>query len=406
MGPGMRTTLRVVLCVVMAGCGADDIGDVYDGSGASEGGGAAGDGGGGGGSGSGSGSGVEPGQLTAGEWDDAANFAWYEHMLDTQFATMIDDAVLPLEQHMITTITDSLGQPIAGATIEIDGTPNRIVTGTDGRALLLPGFDGGSHMRVIAPDGGSIETDASATIVVPNAAGEPPEALDLAFVVDATGSMGDEISYLQAEIENIAVQVAAQHPGVSTRFGLVMYRDVGDEYVTRTFDFSSLASFKGHLLEQSAGGGGDYPEAAEAAMQEATTRLTWRGGNVARVLFQVADAPPHVEHSSAFLRSALVARAKGIRIFPVAASGVAVEAEYLMRSSALATLGRYLFLTDDSGIGDVHEEPRIPCFRVERLATLLARTIDSELTGAYIAPAPEDVLRESGFTDGRCTIPE
>jgi hypothetical protein len=394
-----------MLCVALTACGSlgspsgrsDDVGGAFG-----EGGGA-GSGGGGGSQGSGT---VEPGQLTAGEWDDGANLAWYEHLLDTQFANMIDAAVLPLDQRLVTTITDSLGQPIAGATIEIDGTPNRIVAGTDGRALLLPGFDGGAHLKITAPSGGSVLADAAASIVVPDAAGQPPAALDLAFVVDATGSMSDEITYLQAEIENIAVRVAAEHPGVSTRYGLVMYRDAGDEYVTRTFDFTSLTSFMSQLDQQSANGGGDYPEAAEAAMEDATRELSWRTGNVARVLFHVADAPPHEENSSAFLRTALAARAKGIRIFPVAASGVAFEAEYLMRSSALATLGRYLFLTDDSGIGNEHEEPRIPCYRVERLATLLARTIDSELTGAYIAPPAEDVVREVGYVDGACVIPE
>lgn len=399
----MRSNLRVFLCLMIAGCGASDISKSGEGGedGASSGGGSSG-----GGGSTGSGTQVEPGQLTAGEWDDAANLGWYEHMLDTQFAAMLEGAVLPLDQRMITTITDSLGQPIAGATIAIDGTTNSLITGTDGRALLLPGYDGGTRLRITAPGGSSIVTDASATIVVPDAAGAPPDSLDLAFVVDATGSMGDEIQYLQAEIENIAVRVAAEHPGVSTRFGLVMYRDVGDEYVTRVFDFSSLASFHGHLLEQSAGGGGDYPEAADRAMQDATSRLTWRTGNVARVLFHVADAPPQPENASAFLRASLVARARGIRIFPVAASGVAIEAEYLMRSSALATLGRYLFLTDDSGIGNAHEEPRIPCYRVEHLSTLLARTIDSELTGAYTTPATDDILRESGYVDGHCAFPE
>ncbi len=399
----MRATLPVLFLLTIAGCGSSDIAEFSYGGDDT---GAAGEGGAGSGSGSQGTGTVEPGQLTAGVWDDAANLAFSEHLLDTQFAGMIDAAVLPLDQRQITTITDSLGQPIAGATIEIDGTPNRIVAGTDGRALLLPGFDGGTHLRVTAPDGASIVTDASTTIVVPDGAGAPPTALDLAFVVDATGSMGDEITYLQAEIENIAVRVAAEHPGVSTRYGLVMYRDVGDEYVTRTFDFTSLTSFKSQLNQQSANGGGDYPEAAEAAMEDATRELSWRTGNVARVLFHVADAPPHEENSSAFLRTALAARAKGIRIFPVAASGVAFEAEYLMRSSALATLGRYLFLTDDSGIGNTHEEPRIPCYRVERLATLLARTIDSELTGAYIAPAQEDIVREVGYVDGACALPE
>ena len=40
------------------------------------------------------------------------------------------------------------------------------------------------------------------------------------------------------------------------------------------------------------------------------------------------------------------------------------------------------------------------------LATLLARTIDSELTGAYIAPAAADIVREVGYADGQCVIPE
>ena len=126
----MRSNLRVLLCVVLVGCGSSDISDSsYEGGDDGAGAGSGGGGSSGGGSSGGSGTQVEPGQLTAGEWDDAANLGWYEHMLDTQFAPMIDAAVLPLDQRMITTITDSLGQPIAGATIAIDGTANSLITG-------------------------------------------------------------------------------------------------------------------------------------------------------------------------------------------------------------------------------------------------------------------------------------
>lgn len=390
----MRSNLRVFMILAVTGCGGGDS-SAYYGGGAEA----------GGTSGSGSGSGVEAGQLTAGEWDDAANLSWFEYMLDTQFSNLRPRGVLPLDGRMIATVTDEGGLPIAGATIEVVGTDRRVTAGTDGRVLLLPGFDGGARLRVTAPDGVTIETDASETLVVPGATGAAPASLDLAFVVDATGSMSDEIQYLQAEIRSIAARVAVLHPDVSTRYGLVMYRDTGDDYVTRVYDFSSLDPFHGNLLAQSAGGGGDYPEAAERAMHDAIAELGWRDGNVARVLFHVADAPPHDGEYSDFLNAALSARTRGIRIFPVAASGVALEAEYLMRSSALATLGRYVFLTDDSGIGNSHEEPRIPCYRVELLATVLARTIDSELTGAYIAPSPENVIRSVGYDNESCILP-
>lgn len=356
------------------------------------------------GSSEGQGHGVEPGQLTAGEWDDNANFEWFSYTLSRAFAVPAGKGNLDFGGRMVTTITDGDGHAIANAKIEIVGTQSSVVTGSDGRALLLPGVDGSAEtIRITTPDGATLQTAPAETIVVPGGVAARPDDLDLAFVVDATGSMGDEIRYLQAEIEHIASRVAESHPEVTTRFALIVYRDLGDDYVTRVFNFNSLASFKTNLNAQASGGGGDYPEAAEIAMEKAMTGLSWRDGNVTRLVFHVADAPPHDQNFVPFLTTARAARKAGIRIFPVAASGVALEAEYLMRSTALATLGRYIFLTDDSGIGNSHETPRIPCFRVERLATLLARTIDSELSGAFIAPAPEDILRTEGTFEGeRC----
>jgi hypothetical protein len=228
-------------------------------------------------------------------------------------------------------------------------------------------------------------------------------ALDLAFAIDTTGSMGDELSYIKTELKDIVGRVAADYPGVSIRYGLVLYRDQGDEYVTRVYPFTAnLDEFADHLAAQSASGGGDYPEAAAKGLADAVA-ANWRDGNVARVLFHIADAPPHDPDYGAFLDAANTARATNVRIYPVGASGVGIGAEYLMRVAALTTAGRYLFLTDDSGIGGSHEEPHIPCYQVQHLNDLMTRAIASELAGHYVEAEPTTILRTVGtWNHGVC----
>ena len=76
-----------------------------------------------------------------------------------------------------------------------------------------------------------------------------------------------------------------------------------------------------------------------------------------------------------------------------------------MRASAQLTGGRYLFLTDDSGVGGSHLEPTLPCFFVTRLNHAIARMIDIEMSGEYREPEPAAVLRTGGDpTDGACTL--
>lgn len=76
-----------------------------------------------------------------------------------------------------------------------------------------------------------------------------------------------------------------------------------------------------------------------------------------------------------------------------------------MRSAAQLTGGRYLFLTDDSGVGGLHLEPSIPCYFVTRLDAALLRMIDIELSGVYHEPAPQEILREGGDPqDGACAL--
>ncbi len=223
----------------------------------------------------------------------------------------------------------------------------------------------------------------------------PATELDIAFMIDTTGSMGDELKYLQSEIDGIAQSIKEKHPGMTPRFGLVLYKDQRDTYLTRSFDFQGLDAFRTNLMAQTVGGGGDYPEAVADGLAD-TLKLGWRAGAVARMTFWVADAPHHVGEETSVKSSIAAAAAKDVHVYPIAASGTDPRAEFTMRTAAQMTGGRYVFLTDDSGIGGAHAEPHIPCYHVTRFDGALVRMVESELTGTHVEPAKAEVLRSVG----------
>lgn len=234
----------------------------------------------------------------------------------------------------------------------------------------------------------------------------PHVTLDVSLVIDTTGSMGDELSYLQTEFVAISSAIEAKYPDAEQRWSLVLYKDEGDQYVTRWFDFRSDAlEFRGRLAEQSASGGGDFPEAPDAAF-EILNQLAWRSDpSTARLAFWVADAPHHAENAAALQTGIEGAMGQDIHIYPVASSGIDELTELTMRSAAQLTGGRYLFLTDDSGVGNSHKEPSIPCYFVTQLDAAILRMVDVEMTGTYREPTPDELVRASGDPhDGTCTL--
>lgn len=234
----------------------------------------------------------------------------------------------------------------------------------------------------------------------------PRQVVDATLVIDTTGSMGDELSYLAGEFESISGSIRAAFPDADQRWALIVYRDGGDAYVVRSIDFTGVAAdFATSLSLERADGGGDYPEAPDQGLA-ALAELSWRSsGSVARLAFWVADAPHHVEQAAA-MRSAIVsAKNAGIHLYPVAASGADELLEYTMRSAAQLTGGRYLFLTDDSGIGGSHKEPEIPCYFVTKLESALVRVVAMELSGQALEPAPAEILRAVGNPiAGQCVL--
>jgi Mg-chelatase subunit ChlD len=363
------------------------------------------------------GGGIEPGTLTTGVWDDNQNFDYYlEYLADLDGEQLPGRPVVEREDRLVVQVTDG-GRTLPGTVVTLVQGGNelaRTITGADGRALFFPTASGAVATTPLTVRGDlegqsaalAIEAGtAEAELVIQTAAMHRVEALDLTLIIDTTGSMGDEIRYLAVEIDAIAAEIASEFPNVDQRYGLVLYRDIGDEYVTRVFDFTSdLAEFRANLAAQSAAGGGDYPEALDQGLQ-AGVDLSWRDGKVARVAFLIADAPHHVGNEGAVRSAIFDASERGIRLYPVAASGADRLTEYTMRTMAQVTGGRFMFLTDDSGIGDPHLEPTIPCYHVTRFDQAMVRMIAIEITGEYIPVDPEDVIRTGGDPqDGRCTF--
>jgi len=206
-----------------------------------------------------------------------------------------------------------------------------------------------------------------------------PNAVDIAFVIDATGSMSDEMQYLQAELLDVINRVDTTHNNLNINIASVFYRDIGDDYITIKKDFSNTFNDAiNYIKEQSAGGGGDFPEAVHSAMDVAINDLSWSDDARTRIIFLVLDAPPHndekvIENLNDITKNAAK---KGVRIVPVTCSGINKSTEYLMRSMALATNGTYVFLTDDSGIGNPHIEPTTDKWDVEFFNDLIVRLIN------------------------------
>lgn len=231
--------------------------------------------------------------------------------------------------------------------------------------------------------------------------------LDVQLVLDTTGSMGDELSYLQSEFDSIATQVRTQFPNVTPRWSLVVYKDHGDEYVAKGFDFTADTNkFRQSLRAQSAGGGGDIPEAVVEGLSTGMKQQWRTAPNVAKLTFWVADASAHPGEGQKLGNVIRDAKNKGVHIYPVASSDADEAAEYQMRSAAQMTSGRYVFLTNDSGIGNSHAEPHIPCYNVSRLDHAIVRMIQVEMTGHYVEADARQVIRAVGQPNqaGTCQL--
>ena len=202
---------------------------------------------------------LQSGQLTAGDIDDNLNFDLY---LDYKKRTLSRYGEQSQEQHPLpdvrlsnrvpVLVVDSMGNPFSNAIVEVrndeDGVVFEIPASTSGRATLFPDIDfeqqqqqqeemavaesrqkstgDRASWRIAArpPSGGTCPDDcgeageigllealpdedakagdwtgADAVAVALPGKSSLPTQLDLALVIDTTGSMCDELEYLQTE---------------------------------------------------------------------------------------------------------------------------------------------------------------------------------------------------------------
>jgi hypothetical protein len=121
---------------------------------------------------------------------------------------------------------------------------------------------------------------------------EKGRPVDIVFAVDTTGSMGGLLDGAKRTVWSIANQVRSIDPNADIRVGLVAYRDLGDDYVTKNFALTDdLDAMYAELSSYQAAGGGDVPENVDAALYDAVHKMKWRSG-AKKMIFLVGDAPP------------------------------------------------------------------------------------------------------------------
>ena len=345
------------------------------------------------------------GVVTAGEWNDLDHWAfWSRLMLQGDYADKSDYWQMFTNQRVAVAVADASGQPVAGVRVKLMRTGNKkalweSVTDNHGRAECWlntwqkSNSVDASQLRIALDDRqmeeapivcgwdslGQLSQPLVNHYVCERAANTVKAQADIAFVVDATGSMGDEINFLKSDLLDIIGKAAARRPEQTIRTAALFYRDEGDDYLTRHSDFTTSAEKTTEFVsKQRAEGGGDYPEAVHTALERMLQDLSWSDQARTRLVFLVLDAPAHHEQSviSSLQKSIAACARQGIKVIPVAASGVDKNTEFMSRFFATLTGGTYVFLTNDSGVGGNHIEATVGDYDVEQLNELIIRLID------------------------------
>lgn len=337
------------------------------------------------------------GLLTAGEWNDLDNWKFWSTLLnENKYYEKTSYWKFYPKNLVAVQVVDGNNTAIANVPVELlKGGTVLFSTKTDnaGFAYCWQSLFANDNGEIVAEDYSLNINGASYTepvkftsqgdeqvnlnVVVSADAKQADAKADIAFIVDATGSMGDEIRFLISDL-NYIIDHASSGNNIALRTAALFYRDLQDEYITRYDDFSdNVSTTQEFVAKQKAGGGGDYPEAVDYALEASLQKLSWNESARARIAFLILDAPAHHKDNviESLQKSIALFAQNGIKIIPVAASGVDKDTEFMLRFFELATGGTYVFLTNDSGIGNKHIEASVGDYEVEKLADLMVRLI-------------------------------
>jgi VWA domain-containing protein len=126
--------------------------------------------------------------------------------------------------------------------------------------------------------------------------------LDVVFVIDATNSMEGVIAQAKERANDIigvitGVLAKDGKPPHNIRFGVVAYKDYGDEYgiaaakaIALTNDFDAVRDFIDQII---VGGGGDIPEPIHDALKAATSKKMGWTRKARSIIVLIGDSPVH-----------------------------------------------------------------------------------------------------------------
>ena len=349
------------------------------------------------------------GMITAGAWNDNDNYGMWCELFEQKQGEEENGKFFDFTKTENSWGYNSLNRvkvtvkigdaPVAGAKVVASNDDGDVlfsaVTDAKGNSYLFTSADSG-NVVVTSGEGSAAasftreERELSVDLSV---SAEKLNVIELMLVVDVTGSMGDEISFLKAELADVIGRIAANDSNTVIKLAMLFYRDTDDDVPFDYYDFVEVTESNGFdarqaaLERQKATGGGDYPEAVDEALDLAVSKQ-WSTGFTTKIIFHVLDAPAHNgdKYAQKLVNATKIAAEKGIRICPIICSGAAVETEYTMREAAIYTGGTFIFVTDDSGIGGAHHDPDIPNVTVELLNSLMVRLVNGYHTGNFDAP--------------------
>lgn len=123
--------------------------------------------------------------------------------------------------------------------------------------------------------------------------------VDIVFIVDVTGSMGEEINGVKSSMINFINGLESS--GLDAKVAIVPY----DDYVpTKDYtysppwlDLSNLSDASSYVGDLIAAGGGDFPENAYGAIMYAWNNVSWRPDSQ-RIFILLTDALSHYKGDS------------------------------------------------------------------------------------------------------------
>lgn len=338
--------------------------------------------------------------LRAGETDDNQSFGKYLDYL-RKYSPPAGAPWVDVRERYTIVVTDAQGRAVPDAEVRIPSAKFTARTDAGGQAVFFPNASGPQtpHSLEVGVDGAGSPVftrrpEGDIWRLTTNRGQQDRLTLDVAFVLDTTGSMSEEIERLRETISDVSQRVGKLPNRPRLRLGLVMYRDRNESYVTQTRPFTeSVDEFRGYLRDVRAEAGGDEPEDVNAALGAMVDELQWSPAPALRMAFLVGDAPPHLDYQETqYLPVTQRAAAKGIKICAVSTSGGSGDAdddlrEYVWRQAALFTRGRFLFITKGGDAGTTVHHVERQDYTVTALPDLVVQCVARELGALGKAPS-------------------